>query len=72
MAMASSAHGDPMNQPVPWKERGQRDLHYHQAEWTSGTRGGGSLPSDFRWTTNPKQRQEENGAAAVLRSMERG
>ena len=28
-------------------------------------RGGGKLPADLNWTTNPKQYQEENGAGEV-------
>lgn len=28
-------------------------------------RGGGRLPADLRWTTNPKQYQEENGGGEV-------
>ncbi len=38
------------------------DIEHHLKEWTSGTRGGGKLPADFGWSTNPKQWQEENGA----------
>jgi hypothetical protein len=53
---------DPRKAPVPWKERAQRDIHYQEAEWASGERGGGSVPRDFGWRTNPKQEQEENGA----------
>jgi hypothetical protein len=39
----------------------KRDYHLH--EWTSGQRGGGKVPADFGWRTNPKQWQEENGTA---------
>jgi hypothetical protein len=56
---------DPRKLPVPWKERPARDLVYHQAEWSSGTAGGGTLPGDFGWPTNPKQRQEEHGSGAA-------
>jgi len=61
--MASTLSGDPQKLPVPWKERSQRDLRYHQAEWSSGTRGGGAVPKDVTWATNPKERQEENGSS---------
>jgi hypothetical protein len=38
------------------------DVDHHLKEWTSGKRGGGKVPADFGWRTNPKQQQEENGA----------
>lgn len=55
---------DPKTAPVPWKSRAGNspDIAHHQREWTSGSRGGGKLPQDFDWSTNPKQRQEELGA----------
>jgi len=54
---------DPRKVPVVYKPKpGVRDLDYHSAEWTSGQRGGGSVPADFHWRTNPKQHQEERGA----------
>jgi hypothetical protein len=37
------------------------DIDHHLKEWTSGTRGGGKVPADFEWRSNPKQWQEENG-----------
>lgn len=37
---------------------------YHTREWSPGERGGGRVPADFAWGTNPKQQQEELGAAA--------
>jgi hypothetical protein len=36
--------------------------NHHIAEWSSGARGGGKVPVDFGWSTNPKQWQEENGS----------
>ena len=35
---------------------------HHTREWPSGTQGGGKVPADFGWHSNPKQSQEENGA----------
>jgi hypothetical protein len=58
---------DPRRLPVVWRERGERDLGYHQNEWTSGTSGGGSVPRDFAWPTNPKQHQEEYGSGQAKR-----
>lgn len=64
--MGSSHHdSDPKKLPVPLKARPDQDLHHHRAEWTSGSRGGGSVPKDFGWKTNPKQSQEENGSGAL-------
>jgi len=49
--------------PVPYKPDQQRqtDAFHHTHEWTSGKRGGGKVPKDFEWRTNPKQQQEETG-----------
>ena len=49
--------------PVPYKADVQKhnDAFHHQHEWTSGQRGGGKLPADFEWRSNPKQNQEEDG-----------
>lgn len=41
---------------------GNTHIDYHLKQWTSGRRGGGKVPADFTWATNPKQWQEENGA----------
>ncbi len=38
-------------------------LDYHTREWSFGKRGGGKMPDDFGWRTNPKQYQEESGSA---------
>jgi hypothetical protein len=56
------------NLPMPFKPqpRGRVDLEHHTGEWTSGSRGGGFVPPDFEWGTNPKQHQEENGSAAFV------
>ncbi|MGQ0508345.1 MAG: hypothetical protein ACT4TC_23855 [Myxococcaceae bacterium] len=45
-----------------------RDQRHQTKEWSSGTRGGGKLPPDFGWKTNPKQWQEEHGAAIPEKS----
>ncbi|MBL9036932.1 MAG: hypothetical protein JNG84_00325 [Archangium sp.] len=62
---ASSKHAvDPSQLPVPYSPRtGRQDIEHQRNEWASGTRGGGSVPADFEWGTNPKQHQEERGAA---------
>ena len=62
--MSSSHPSDPSNLPVPYKPDTSRqpDSTYHTREWTSGTQGGGKVPDDFEWGTNPKQWQEEHGA----------
>lgn len=69
--MEPSAPAEAPKLPVEWKEQLHRDLHYHQKEWSSGTRGGGMIPKDFDWLTNPKQRQEENGSGEALRPLSR-
>ena len=61
--MASNSSHNPKNMPVPYKpaER-QADIVHQSVEWSSGTRGGGFVPPDFGWGTNPKQHQEERGS----------
>ena len=53
--------------PVPYKPDLQRqsDAFHHTYEWTSGKRGGGKVPADFEWRSNPKQNQEEDGVNEV-------
>lgn len=41
---------------------GPADVEHQTKEWTSGTRGGGKVPADFEWKSNPKVQQEENGS----------
>lgn len=54
--MTSSSRSNQL--PVP------KSSQDHQTkEWASGTRGGGKMPADFAWRTNPKQQQEETGDA---------
>ncbi len=64
---ASSHDSHPQQLPVPYKPRPEADLVHHQKEWSSGTRGGGSVPRDFGWRTNPKQAQEEYGSGTAVR-----
>src|SRR4051794_20011046 len=47
------------------QKRHPNDIDYHLKEWSSGTRGGGSVPADLSWNSNPKQYQEENGSGAL-------
>jgi hypothetical protein len=65
--MSGHREADPSKLPVPWKDRPERDLVHQEQEWASGTRGGGSVPLDFGWPTNPKQQQEEHGSGAAKR-----
>ncbi len=67
--MASSNHAsNPQQLPVPFNARPDGDITHHRNEWTSGTRGGGSVPKDLAWGSNPKQMQEENGSGALKRT----
>jgi hypothetical protein len=43
---------------------------HHVLEWSSGERGGGKVPADLEWGTNPKQWQEEHGAAVPEKKKE--
>ena len=62
--MSASNHHDPKKLPVPYKPNAaDRDIEHQAQEWSSGSRGGGKVPADFEWKTNPKQHQEERGAA---------
>ena len=62
-----SLGSDATKLPVPYKPTpGHTDIVHHQQEWTSGTMGGGKVPDDLEWTTNPKQYQEEFGAPTVV------
>ncbi len=63
----SESHEDPKKLPVPLRPRADTDIEHHRKEWSSGSRGGGSVPKDFGWPTNPKQQQEENGAGDLER-----
>jgi hypothetical protein len=59
------SHGsDPKRLPMKYTPpAGPADLDHQHKEWASGSRGGGKVPKDFAWGTNPKQTQEEFGAA---------
>ncbi|MEW5739281.1 MAG: hypothetical protein AB1938_10170 [Myxococcota bacterium] len=69
--MGSHSSNDPKLLPVPYKPRsdGRLDIEHQLHEWTSGTRGGGRVPKDFAWGTNPKQTQEELGAAEAEKPL---
>lgn len=62
--MSSNPHSsDPKKLPAVYHPpQGTPDIEHHTQEWTSGTRGGGKVPADFEWGTNPKQYQEERGS----------
>lgn len=63
MSGSSNHPADPKKLPVPYKApTGARDIEHHTHEWSSGTRGGGKVPDDLGWHSNPKQYQEERGA----------
>ena len=58
---------DPKQLPVPWRPpQGAADIEHHTREWTSGAMGGGKVPPDYEWGTNPKVEQEEQGANVLL------
>lgn len=62
---SSSDHDDPKKLPVLWKAPAEPDIEHFTREWWSGKRGGGKVPKDFGWATNPKQQQEENGSGSA-------
>ena len=56
-------NSDPKHLPAVWRApQGGLDIEHHTREWTSGAMGGGKVPADFEWRTNPKVAQEELGA----------
>jgi hypothetical protein len=59
-----SSGSDSSKLPVPYRPdtSKQEDIGYHSQEWSSGKQGGGKVPADYEWGTNPKQYQEELGA----------
>ncbi len=58
---------DPKKAPVPFKAKppSGADIIHQTQEWVSGRQGGGKVPADFTWGTNPKQHQEERGSAEL-------
>jgi len=56
-----------MTHPTPPPARSpqvdDRVRNHHTQVWATGKRGGGKVPEDFGWKTNPKQWQEEGGSA---------
>lgn len=68
--MSSAEHADPKHLPLTYRQPvGRPDIDQQLREWASGTRGPAALPSDFFWRTSPKEKQEENGAAAASSSI---
>ncbi|MFT3709603.1 MAG: hypothetical protein QM817_18395 [Archangium sp.] len=65
MSSSSSHDDDPNKLPVPWKPQQEPDIDHFKKEWWSGTRGGGKVPKDFGWPTDPKRQQEENGSGSA-------
>lgn len=63
MAESKLAKRDPAIEAL--QTRNADPMDYHLKEWSSGKRGGGKMPADFGWNSNPKQYQEENGSAAL-------
>lgn len=61
---SSNKPSDPKKLPVPFKGRPTTDIVHQESEWSTGQsrRGGGKVPTDFSWGTNPKQYQEERGS----------
>jgi hypothetical protein len=61
---SSNKPSDPKKLPVPFTGGPTTDIVHHDTEWGTGReqRGGGKVPSDFTWGSNPKQHQEERGA----------
>ena len=58
---------DPRQLPALWRPpQGGSDIEHHTREWTSGSMGGGKVPSDYEWPSNPKVAQEEEGANIIL------
>ena len=54
---------DPKQMPALWRPpQGGADIEHHTREWTSGSMGGGKVPADFEWTSNPRAYAEEFGA----------
>ncbi len=61
--MSASHKTDLTKLPVPSKGGGNTDIVHQNAEWGTDARGGGKVPPDFSWGSNPKQRQEERGSS---------
>ena len=61
---------DPKQMPALWRPpQGGSDIEHHTREWTSGTMGGGKVPSDFEWASNPRAYAEEFGANLPERAL---
>ena len=64
MSEKSSALTTDQGQVAPRRSE-RRVQDHHTQEWSSGARGGGKVPADFGWNTNPKQYQEEYGSSTL-------
>jgi hypothetical protein len=58
---SSNLPADPKKAPLAIHHKTHPDIVHQNHEWSSGTRGGGKVPADLTWPSNPKQDQEENG-----------
>ncbi len=59
---------DPKQLPALWRPpQGGADIEHHTREWTSGTMGGGKVPADFEWHSNPRVYAEDFGANVLPR-----
>jgi hypothetical protein len=56
--------GTTTTQNLPDATAQDKNRNHQVSVWSTGKRGGGSVPADFGWKTNPKQWQEETGAAS--------
>jgi hypothetical protein len=53
---------DPKQTPALWRPpQGSPDIDHQSREWTSGSMGGGKVPADYEWTSNPKTYAEDLG-----------
>ena len=59
-----------VNRPLEKRASENRPKDHHLEEWSSGQRGGGKVPDDFGWRTNPKQWQEELGVSQPRRRFD--
>lgn len=60
VVMAKINRGD-TRKPLTFQPKKDADIQYFEDAWWSGQRGGGSVPVDISWTSNPKEAQEEQG-----------
>lgn len=63
MSESKLAKRDPVVEAL--QKRQSDPIDYHLKDWSAGKRGGGRVPADYEWNSNPKQYQEENGSSAL-------